>query len=102
MRTFNTLAVPVVAMAGILHCAAAGNGRAAEQPTDPKLTIVNIGSHCDWSWGHTRAWHEKRYAQMIHDYLMLMRKNPKLVWQLETVNEQLQPFLVRRGGNGRG
>src|SRR5512140_2015770 len=60
---------------------------------ETKLTIVNIASHCDWSWAHTRAWHENRYAEMIHDYLLLMRQNPKLVWQLETVNEQLQPFL---------
>ena len=67
--------------------------RAATAAVEPELTIVNVASHCDWSWGHTRAWHENRYADMIHDYLMLMRANPKLVWQLETVNEQLQPFL---------
>ncbi len=68
---------------------------AAAGPLETKLTIVNVGSHCDWSWVHTRAWHENRYADMIHEYLLLMRANPKFVWQLETVNEQLQPFLAK-------
>jgi hypothetical protein len=98
MKSLNVLACCILGLA-------AGRGRAAAaadvtagvqtKPTTatPTLTVVNIASHCDWSWAHARAWHEDRYADMIHDYLMLMRKNPKLVWQLETVNEQLQPFL---------
>jgi len=102
--TLNTLAIAC----GLVACSLAVTGRngaaaadtpapsqAKEAPGEPKLTIVNIASHCDWSWAHTRAWHENRYADMIHDYLLLMRTNPKLVWQLETVNEQLQPFLVK-------
>jgi alpha-mannosidase len=82
------------ALSGVLIL---GGLAAAEDATTAKvkLTVVNVASHCDWSWVHTRAWHESRYAQIIHDYLLLMRKNPKLVWQLETVNEQLLPFLVR-------
>jgi alpha-mannosidase len=79
-------------------CALASDvGRASDEqpPVEPKLTIVNVASHCDWAWVHTRAWHENRYADMIHDYLLLMRDNPKLVWQLETVNEQLLPFLTK-------
>ena len=88
------LAVPYILIAGGLGVAPAPNyAAAADAPVETKLTIVNIASHCDWAWGHTRAWHENRYADMIRDYLMLMRANPKLVWQLETVNEQLQPFL---------
>lgn len=100
----NVLVVACTSIACSLGVLAASNSlaadppaqtQAAKTPAEPKLTIVNIASHCDWSWVHTRAWHENRYANMIHDYLLLQRKNPQLVWQLETVNEQLQPFLVK-------
>ena len=88
------LAVACLLIAGGLAVTSAPNrAAAADAAVEPKLTIVNVASHCDWAWVHTRAWHENRYADMIHDYLMLMRANPKLVWQFETVNEQLQPFL---------
>jgi alpha-mannosidase len=90
LRSIKLLAVACVFIAGTSPRTAFS---AADVPAEPRLTIVNIASHCDWSWVHTRAWHEDRYADMIHDYLILMRTNPKLVWQLETVNEQLQPFL---------
>ena len=30
-----------------------------------------------------------------------MRANPKFVWQLETVNEQLRPFLAKAARDGR-
>ncbi|MGW8257181.1 MAG: glycoside hydrolase family 38 N-terminal domain-containing protein, partial [Thermoguttaceae bacterium] len=66
-----------------------------EATVQPKLTVINIGSHCDWSWRHTRAWHESRYAEMIRDYLAIMRQDPNFVWQFETVNEQLSPFLAK-------
>jgi len=98
MKSLNVLACCILGLAaGWNRTAAAADAKTESQTkqttANPTLTIVNIASHCDWSWAHTRAWHEDRYADMIHDYLMLMRKNPKLVWQLETVNEQLQPFL---------
>jgi alpha-mannosidase len=92
MRTLGTLACCLIALTS--HYAFAADAK-PESPAEPKLTIVNIASHCDWSWAHTRAWHENRYADIIHDYLLLMRTNPKLVWQFETVNEQLLPFLVK-------
>lgn len=71
----------------------------AQERGEPKLTIVNVASHCDWSWNHTRAWHEDRYAEMIRAYLGIMRQDPKFVWQLETVNEQLLPFLAKAERN---
>jgi hypothetical protein len=61
----------------------------------PKLTVVNVSSHCDWCWGHTRAWHEERYAETIRQVLLLMRDNPHYVWLLENENEQLRPFLAK-------
>jgi alpha-mannosidase len=57
--------------------------------------VVNVSSHCDWSWGHTRAWHEERYAETIRQVLLLMRDNPHYIWQLENENEQLRPFLAK-------
>ena len=99
MKTLNLLVCCILVVAAGCSCAVAADTNpktpAKDAPVVPKLPIVNIASHCDWSWAHTRAWHENRYADMIHDYLMLMRTNPKLVWQFETVNEQLQPFLVK-------
>lgn len=61
----------------------------------PKLTVVNVSSHCDWCWGHTRAWHEERYAETIRQVLLLMREHPHYVWLLENENEQLRPFLAK-------
>jgi alpha-mannosidase len=66
-------------------------GRAAE----PRLTVVNVSSHCDWCWGHTRAWHEERYAETIRQVLLLMREHPHYRWLLENENEQLRPFLAK-------
>lgn len=63
----------------------------------PKFTVVTTASHCDWSWGHSRAWHEERYAQVIHNVLMLMREHPHYIWQLENENEELRPFLAKAG-----
>jgi hypothetical protein len=98
MSTFKAVVCCVFGLGVGLNFAAAeprAETQPKQPPSEPTLTIVNVASHCDWSWAHTRAWHEDRYALMIHDYLILMRKNPKLVWQLETVNEQLLPFLVK-------
>lgn len=68
----------------------------AEQQAAPaEMTFVTTSAHCDWTWGHSRAWHEDRYAQIIHDVLMIMRENPRYVWQLENENEQLAPFLKK-------
>lgn len=62
---------------------------------EPPLTLVNVSSHCDWSWGHTRAWHEERYAETIRQVLLIMRDQPHYIWQLETENDELRPFLAR-------
>jgi len=67
-----------------------------KKPTpEPKLTIVTASAHCDWTWAHSRQWHEDRYAQIIHDVLLLMRKYPRYVWQLENENEELSAFLKK-------
>ncbi|MFV2065923.1 MAG: glycosyl hydrolase-related protein [Pirellulales bacterium] len=72
--------------------------RAAEEgqsrPGGP-LTVVTTAAHCDWAWGHSRRWHEERYARIIREVLLLMRKHPGYVWQLETENEELAPFLAK-------
>jgi len=67
----------------------------AESPQEPRLSIVTTSSHCDWSWGHPRAWHAERYAETIRQVLLLMREHPHYVWQLENENEQLAPFLEK-------
>lgn len=96
MKALDVLAYCILGLAaGWSRTAAAADTQAKSAAADPSLTVVNIASHCDWSWGHARAWHESRDADMIRDYLLLMQKNPKLVWQLETVNEQLLPFLAK-------
>ena len=68
---------------------------AAKPAAEPEMTVVNVSSHCDWAWGHSRAWHAARYAETIRNVLLLMRDHPGYVWQLETANEQLAPFLER-------
>jgi hypothetical protein len=67
----------------------------AESPQEARLTIVTASSHCDWAWGHPRAWHAERYAETIRQVLLLMREHPRYVWQLENENEQLAPFLEK-------
>ena len=69
---------------------------------EPKLTVVTSSAHCDWAWLHARAWHEARYAQIIHDVLLLMRKYPHYVWQLENENDELSPFLSKAGSQWPG
>jgi len=33
-------------------------GGGSDQKTN--LTVVTTAAHCDWQWGHSRAWHEER------------------------------------------
>ena len=87
-----------VCLTTILAFVAAKTVKAAEadKPApEPKLAIVNVSSHCDWTWKHSRAWHEERYAETIRQVLLLMRKHPNYVWQIENENEQLAPFLKK-------
>lgn len=80
----------------VLLTALPADGAPPPQPaSEPRLTVVTASSHCDWTWGHTRAWHAERYAQIIRNVLLLMRQHPHYVWQLETENEELAPFLER-------
>jgi hypothetical protein len=67
----------------------------AKNAAPPPLTVVTASAHCDWAWGHSRAWHEERYAQIIYGVLLLMRQYPHYVWQLENENEELAPFLAK-------
>jgi alpha-mannosidase len=78
-----------------LWLAAAAPGGAAPPADPPGLTVVTSSAHCDWSWGHSRAWHEERYAQIIRSVLLIMRENPHYFWQLENENEELAPFLKK-------
>lgn len=79
----------------LLAASPAPGGEPAKAAQEPRLSIVTASSHCDWSWGHPRAWHAERYAEMIRQVLLLMREHPHYVWQLENENEQLAPFLEK-------
>ena len=59
----------------------------------PKLTVVTVTSHCDWTWTYTRAWHEYLSAVLTHQHLMIMRDYPNYVWQVEAPPNQLSPFF---------
>ncbi len=83
----------VIVIAAMVACGHANAEPAAKQTDEPKLTVVNASSHCDWSWGHTRLWHEQRYAEIIRQVLVLMRSHPNYVWLLENEAEELAPFL---------
>ncbi|MFA6562680.1 MAG: glycoside hydrolase family 38 C-terminal domain-containing protein [Verrucomicrobiia bacterium] len=93
-RRMLHFAITIVAM---VACGQTWAEPAAKQPAEPKLTVVNASSHCDWCWGHTRLWHEQRYAEIIRQVLVLMRSHPRYVWLLENVSEELAPFLERAG-----
>ena len=63
MKSLNVLACCILGLAaGWSGAAAAADAKTESQTKQatayPTLTIVNIASHCDWAWGHTRAWHE--------------------------------------------
>jgi hypothetical protein len=60
---------------------------------EPKLTVVTVTSHCDWTWRCSRAWHEYLSANLTHQYLMIMRDYPAYVWQAESPPNQLSPFF---------
>lgn len=93
MRRFTTACLIALLLLG-----APSIGRpaeAAKPKPDGTLTIVTTAAHCDWAWGHSRQWHEDRYAQIIHDVLLLMRKHSGFVWQLENENEELAPFFAK-------
>lgn len=83
----------LIAALGILSQRPTLADPAANPAAEPKLTVVNVSSHCDWCWGHTRLWHEQRYAEIIRQVLGLMREYPHYVWLLENENEELAPFL---------
>jgi alpha-mannosidase len=85
----------LLCLASLLLLAGFGVGTAADLRAEPRLTVVTASAHCDWTWGHSRAWHAERYAGIIRDVLLLMRKYPHYVWQLENVNEELAPFLQK-------
>jgi len=88
----------VAVSAGFFVTQAAGAEPPAKSDARPKLTVVTTSAHCDWSWGHSRAWHEDRYAEIIRNVLLLMRQYPSYTWQLENENEQLAPFLRKAAG----
>lgn len=83
----------VIAVAAMAACGRAWAEPATKAAAEPKLTVVNASSHCDWCWGHTRLWHEQRYAEIIRQVLVLMRSHPNYVWLLENEAEELAPFL---------
>ncbi|MHB8897399.1 MAG: glycoside hydrolase family 38 N-terminal domain-containing protein, partial [Thermoguttaceae bacterium] len=87
----------IVAAMTITSATAAAAEPAPSSSPEPRLTVVNASSHCDWCWGHTRLWHEDRYAEILRQVLGLMRTHPNYVWLLETANEELAPFLERAG-----
>jgi len=57
MKSLNVLACCILGFAAGWSPAAAAADAKTEVQTkqataNPTLTIVNIASHCDWSWGH--------------------------------------------------
>ena len=90
----RTVFLGIVVLAMLAHRQAIAEP-AGKRTEEPKLTIVNVSSHCDWCLGHTRLWHEQRYAEIVRQVLLLMRSHPHYVWLLETENEELRPFLAK-------
>ena len=93
MDTYRRIAIVLVLSAKL---SSAGEQSPRPAP-EPRLTVVTTSAHCDWTWGHSRAWHAERYAEIIRNVLLLMRQYPHYVWQLETENEELAPFLEQAG-----
>jgi len=87
----------MIAILAMAACGGAWGEPVGKQTAEPKLTVVNVSSHCDWCWGHTRLWHEQRYAEIIRQVLVLMRSHPHYTWLLENASEELAPFLERAG-----
>ena len=79
-----------------------GTHAVGSPPFEPPLTLVNVSSHCDWSWGHTRAWHEERYAEIIRQVLLIMLATIPITsgnWRTKTRN--FGPFWSGRHASGR-
>jgi len=63
----------------------------AKDPT--ALEFYTITSHQDFAWRHSRRWHVERYVKAMRAALDLVRRYPHYVFQVETMKEQLVPFM---------
>lgn len=53
-------------------------------------------THPDWSWCHTRQWHERRYVAVFEEVLALMEKNEAATWYMDCFTTELRPLLERK------
>lgn len=62
-----------------------------------KMTLYVIPyTHPDWSWCHSRQWHERRYMAVFEEVLALMEKDEAATWYMDCFTTELRPLLERK------
>ena len=62
-----------------------------------KMTLYVIPyTHPDWSWCHTRQWHERRYIAVFEEVITLMEKDEAATWYMDCYTTELRPLLERK------
>lgn len=53
-------------------------------------------THPDWSWCHTRQWHERRYVSAFEELLDLLEKDKTATWYMDCYTTELAPVIERK------
>ncbi len=66
------------------------------QKLDGKTIYVIPYTHPDWSWCHTRQWHELRYIAVFEELLALLERDKAAVWYMDCFVTELLPLIERK------
>jgi len=70
--------------------------KAVRKALDGMMIHVIAYTHPDWSWCHTRQWHELRYIAVFEELLRLIHKGSGVKWYMDCYATQLEPVIERR------
>lgn len=69
---------------------------AIRQALDGMTIHVISYTHPDWSWCHTRQWHELRYISVFEELLRLIQSGSSIKWYMDCYATQMAPVIERR------
>ena len=73
-----------------------GSIEAVRQALDGMTIHVIAYTHPDWSWCHTRQWHELRYIAVFEELLRLIQSGSGVKWYMDCYATQMAPVVERR------
>lgn len=53
-------------------------------------------THPDWSWCHSRQWHERRYVAVFEEALVFLKQDAAAAWYMDCFVTELLPLLERK------